>query len=63
MADAHETHPADSQPALPQRTDAPERAPAPFSLFSWMRRDPGPRPAPRPEEEPGPGTGKPDPLE
>ena len=63
MADAHETHPADSQPALPERADTPERGPAPFSLFSWMRRDPGPRPAPRPEEEPGPGRGKPDPLE
>jgi uncharacterized LabA/DUF88 family protein len=63
MADAHETHPAEDQPGLPQRGDAPERAP--FSLFSWMRRDPGPRPAPEPAEEPGPGTGtgKPDPLE
>jgi len=61
MTDAHETHPAEGQPA-PQGSDTPD-APAPFSLFSWMRRGPGPRPAPRPEEEPGPGTGKPDPLE
>jgi uncharacterized LabA/DUF88 family protein len=60
MAGAHETHPAEDQP---QRADATERAP--FSLFSWMRRDPGPRPAPGPEDQPGPGTGqgKPDPLE
>jgi len=54
-----ETHRADEDRAAPGETG--ERAP--FSLFSWMRRDPAPRPAPAPETEPGTGTGKPDPLE
>jgi uncharacterized protein (TIGR00288 family) len=48
----------DADRAAPAREEAPER---PFSLFSWMRRDPGPRPATPPETDPG--TGKPDPLE
>jgi hypothetical protein len=43
------------------RGDAQERAP--FSLFSWIRRDAGPRPDAEPEAPPRPGGGKPDPLE
>jgi uncharacterized protein (TIGR00288 family) len=58
---AHEPHEADHDRTSAAPSESPER-PA-FSLFSWMRRDPGPRPAPAPETEPGAGTGKPDPLE
>jgi len=62
-APSHPAEAADREGSLPARGDAPERAP--FSLFSWIRRDAGagPRPAPEPEAEPGPGTRKPDPLE
>jgi hypothetical protein len=58
---AHGVHGADQDRTAPERTEAAERAP--FSLFSWMRRDPAPRPAAAPETDPGAGTGKPDPLE
>jgi uncharacterized protein (TIGR00288 family) len=57
---------AEAQPpeahAEDQDRTTPERAP--FSLFSWMRREPAPRPAPAPPEaDAGTGAGKPDPLE
>ena len=56
-ASGPEGHAGDRGPA-----QNPERAP--FSLFSWMRRDPAPRTAPAaPEAEAGPGTGKPEPME
>jgi hypothetical protein len=62
MAEPHGTHPAaERDPGPPPRDEAPDRAP--FSLFSWIRRDPAPRPAAPPETDPGPGPGKPDPLE
>ena len=60
-ARSHAPDSAQREGQLPPREDAPDRAP--FSLFSWMRREPGPRPAQEPIIEPGPGTGKPDPLE
>jgi hypothetical protein len=56
-----EAHGADQDRTAPARDEAHDRAP--FSLFSWMRRDPAPRPAPAPETDPGAGPGKPDPLE
>ena len=61
MARPHEGHGADEDRTASARDESPERPP--FSLFSWIRRDPAPRPAPAPETEPGAGTGKPDPLE
>jgi uncharacterized LabA/DUF88 family protein len=60
-ARSHTPDSAEREGPLPPHEDAPDRGP--FSLFSWMRRDPGPRPAQEPITEPGPGTGKPDPLE
>jgi len=55
---------ADGRPS-PSTGEGTEPERAPFSLFSWMRRDPAvPRPAsPTPEAEPGSGPNKPDPLE
>ena len=61
MAPARETPSAEQDRTLPGHGETPERAP--FSLFSWIRRDPGQRPAPAPDAEHGAGPGKPDPLE
>jgi uncharacterized LabA/DUF88 family protein len=61
MARPHEGHGADEDRTASARDESPERAP--FSLFSWIRRDPAPRPAPGAGDRAGAGTGKPDPLE
>jgi hypothetical protein len=57
MSPAHETPAADEDRPAP-----PAERPA-FSLFSWMRREPGPQPAAPPDAESAGGPGKPDPLE